>query len=215
MHIPDGFIAPQMYVPAYGVAAGLWGVGLRRVRRSLDEETIPKLAVLTAFSFVSMMVMIPLPGGTSVHMTGVALLAILFGVWTSFISVSLVLLLQAILFGAGGVTSLPINALAVGLAGSAVAVATYRALRQVHRPTALVAAGWLSVNVSAFLMALALGLQPAIARGADGQPLFFPFGVSITIPAVMLPHALIGVGEGILTLLMCRLVWNRGWLERS
>jgi len=215
MHIPDGFIAPHMYLPAYGVAAGLWTYGLRRVQAALGEETIPRLAVLTAFSFVVMMVMVPLPGGTSAHATGIALLAILFGIWTSFVAVSLVLLLQALLFGGGGVTALPVNALAMGLVGSMVAWYTYRVLRPVHQGFALVAAGWLSVNVSAFLVALALGLQPTIAHREDGQPLFFPFGMSVTLPAVMVPHALIGIGEGVLTLLMWRFVQRRGWFPQS
>jgi cobalt/nickel transport system permease protein len=212
MHIPDGFIAPQMYLPAYGVAAGLWAHGARRLRTALREETIPRLAVLTAFCFVVMMVMVPMPGGTSAHATGIALLAIAFGVWTAFVSVSLVLLLQALLFGAGGVTALALNALAMGLVGSAAARAVYLLLRPVHEGLALVTAGWLSVNSAALLMAVALGLQPMIAHAEDGQPLFFPFGLSITLPAVMVPHALIGVGEGMLTLLMFRLLSQRGWI---
>ena len=211
MHIPDGFIAPEMYLPAYGVAAGLWTYGLRRLQAGLGEETIPRLAVLTAFSFVVMMVMVPLPGGTSAHATGIALLAILFGVWTAFMAVSLVLLLQALLFGGGGVTALPVNALAMGMVGSMVAWYTYRLLRPVNEGFAVVAAGWLSINVSALLVALALGLQPVIAHGEDGQPLFFPFGLSVTLPAVMLPHAVIGIGEGVLTLLMWRFIRRRGW----
>jgi cobalt/nickel transport system permease protein len=215
MHIPDGFIAPQMYLPAYGVAAALWTVGLRRLRSALREEMIPRLAVLTAFSFVAMMVMLPLPGGTSAHATGIAVLALLFGIWTAFVSVSLVLLLQALLFGAGGVTALPVNAPALGLVGSAVAWVAYHLLRGAHEGFALVAAGWLSVNASALLMALALGLQPMIAHTQEGHPLFFPFGLSVTLPAVMIPHALIGVGEGILTLLMWRFVERRGWFAQS
>jgi cobalt/nickel transport system permease protein len=215
MHIPDGFIAPQMYLPAYGVAAGLWTYGLRRLRTSLGEEAIPRLAVMTAFCFVAMMVMLPLPGGTSAHATGIAVLAILFGVWTAFVSVSVVLLLQALLFGAGGVTALPVNALAMGMVGGAVAWGTYRLLRRAHEGFALVAAGWLSVNVSALLLALALGLQPIIAHTEAGQPLFFPFGLSVTLPAVMIPHAIIGVGEGILTLLMWRFVERRGWFAQT
>ncbi len=215
MHIPDGFIAPQMYLPAYGVTAGLWVYGLRRLRVGLHEETIPRLAVVTAFSFVAMMVMVPLPGGTSAHATGIALLALLFGVWTAFLAVSLVLLLQALLFGAGGITALPVNALAMGMVGSAVAWYTHRLLRTVHEGFALVAAGWLSVNASAFLLALALGLQPLLAHAADGQPLFFPFGLSITLPAVMMPHAVVGIGEGGLTLLMWRFARRRGWVPQS
>ena len=213
MHIPDGFIAPQMYLPAYGVAAGLWTYGARRLRSTLREETIPRLAVLTAFCFVVMMVMVPLPGGTSAHATGIALLAIVFGVWTAFVSVSLVLLLQALLFGAGGVTALALNALAMGLVGSAAARYSYLLLRRIHEGFGLVAAGWLSVNAAALLMALALGVQPVIAHAEDGQPLFFPFGLSIPLPAVMIPPALIGIGEGVLTLLMFRLLSQRGWVE--
>jgi cobalt/nickel transport system permease protein len=215
MHIPDGFIAPQMYLPAYGVAGGLWVYGLKRLRATLREETIPRLAVLTAFCFVVMTVMLPLPGGTSAHATGIALLALLFGVWTAFISVSLVLLLQALLFGAGGVTALALNAVAMGLVGSAAARYTYGLLRHVHDGFGLVAAGWLSINASALLMALALGVQPLIAHAEDGQPLFFPFGLSVTLPAVMIPHAAIGIGEGALTLLMWRLLAQRGWISPS
>jgi cobalt/nickel transport system permease protein len=215
MHIPDGFIAPQMYLPAYGVAAGLWAYGLKRLRATLRDETIPRLAVLTAFCFVVMTVMLPLPGGTSAHATGIALLALMFGVWTAFISVSLVLLIQALLFGAGGVTALALNALAMGLVGSAAARYSYGLLRHVHDGFGLVAAGWLSINASALLMALALGVQPLIAHAEDGQPLFFPFGLSVTLPAVMLPHAVIGIGEGALTLLMWRLLAQRGWISQS
>nr|MCU0841202.1 energy-coupling factor ABC transporter permease [Thiobacillaceae bacterium] len=67
MHIPDGFLSPQTYLPAYAVCAGLWWVGMGRLKASLDEETLPYVAVLTALSFVLMMVAIPLPGGTTAH----------------------------------------------------------------------------------------------------------------------------------------------------
>jgi len=213
MHVPDGFISPKMYVPSYAVAAALWAYGLKRMRAKLNEETIPYVAVMTALTFALMMVTFPVPGGTSVHAAGIGLLAVLFGVWTSFLAVSLVLLLQAVLFGAGGVTSLPVNALAMGLAGSAAAAAAFGALRRVNRNAALFAAGWFSVTVPALLLAVALGLQPVIAHAGDGTPLFFPFGMSITIPAMVLPHALLGVGEGVLTVLVYRMVV--GLRERS
>ncbi len=211
MHIPDGFIAPQVYVPAYAVATGLWGWGVRHVRRILREETIPQLAVFTALSFALMMVMIPLPGGTSVHATGVALLALLFGVPVTFLVTSLVLALQALVFGAGGVTALPVNALAIGLVGAAVARGSFHLLCRIHETTALVAAGWLSVNASAFILAVVLGAEPLIAHDPSGQPLFFPFGLSVTLPAVMIPHAVVGLGEGVLTLLLWRMARSRGW----
>ena len=206
MHIPDGFIAPRMYLPAFLAAGALWLLALRRSRRWLNQDVIPVLGVVTAVSFVLMMVAIPLPGGTTAHATGVALLAVCFGVWTSFLSVSLVLTLQALVLGVGGVTSLPINALAVGLVGSVVATVVFTSLRRVNLTGALFAAGWLSVMVSALVVAVALGLQPAIAHNADGTPLFFPFGLRITLPAVLLPHAVVGVGEGVLTVFAYRFV---------
>jgi cobalt/nickel transport system permease protein len=126
-----------------------------------------------------------------------------------------VLLLQALLLGAGGVTSMPVNALAMGLVGAAAARAAYHLLRPLHEASALVTAGWLSVNASAFVVAVALGLQPLIAHSADGRPLFFPFGPSITLPAVMVPHAAIGLGEGVLTLLVVRFVRRRGWFPSA
>ncbi len=214
MHIPDGFIAPQMYLPAYGAAAGLWAIGLKRLRSSLHDETIPRLAVLTAFSFVAMTVMLPIPGGTSAHASGIAVLALIFGVWTAFMAVSVVLLLQAVLLGAGGITTLPLNALAIGLVGSAAAVFSHRIFRPLHEDLALLAAGWFSVTVPSFLIAVLLGLQPLIAHNAEGQPLFFPFGLSITIPAVLVPNAIIGIGEGVLTLLVIRFVRQRNWFPQ-
>lgn len=206
MHIPDGFISPKAYVPAYVVAAGCWTVAVRRLRRDLPEEAIPRLAVLTALAFVLTMVAIPLPGGTSVHAVGVALLAVLFGVWTSFLAISLVLLVQAALFGAGGMTSLPVNALALGLVASAVAWTTFRVVGRFQREAGLFLAGWLSVNVAALLLALVLGWQPRLDHAVDGTPRFFPFGPEVTIPALLIPHAIVGVGEGILTALVWRLL---------
>jgi cobalt/nickel transport system permease protein len=206
MHIPDGFIAPHMYLPLYGGAAGAWAYGVRQLRRSLDDRTLPLVAALTAFSFVVMMIMVPLPGGTTAHASGIAILAIVFGVWTAFLCISMVLLLQALLFGDGGITSLPLNALAMGLVGSATALGCYRLIHRWRENAALFVAGWASTNASALVLAIALGLQPVIASDASGQPLFFPFGLSITLPAVMIPHALLGVGEGLLTLSLVRFV---------
>ncbi|MBN2172383.1 MAG: energy-coupling factor ABC transporter permease [Candidatus Krumholzibacteriota bacterium] len=206
MHVPDGFIAPQVYLPSAAAAAGLWAYAARRVRRAARETAIPRLAVLTAFSFVLMMIALPLPGGSSAHATGIGLLAVLFGVWTSFLCVSLVLLLQALLLGAGGITSLPVNALAMGLAGSAAAWLAWRALRGVSEDAARFAAGYLGLAVPALLVALVLGAQPLIAHAADGSPLFFPFGLAVTLPAVMIPHLLLGVAEGLLTVAACRLL---------
>lgn len=201
MHIPDGFISPQTYLPAYGLAVGLWAFAARRVKRDLDADTLPFIAAYTALSFVLMMVALPLPGGTTVHAAGIGLLAVSFGGWMSFLAISLVLAMQALLFGDGGVTALPINALALGLAGSFAALAAWKLLGRFNESIALFLAGWLSIVLPAVLVALALGIQPDIAHDAQGTPLFFPFGLNVTLPAVVLPHLLVGLGEGALTVL--------------
>ncbi len=211
MHIPDGFIAPQVYLPAYALAGLAWTWAGRGLRRQLDETTVPRLAVLTALSYALGLVMLPLPGGTSGHALGVGLLALLFGVRTAFVAYSLVLVLQSLLLGAGGVTALPINALAMGLAGAAGAVAARRILRRIGDAVAVAAAGFVSVLLPALLVALVLGLQPVIARRADGTPLFFPFGVEVTLPAVLLPHLAIAAAEAVLTLMVWRYARRRGW----
>jgi cobalt/nickel transport system permease protein len=209
VHVPDGFLSPQTYVPAYLAAAGAWAYTARRLRREMDEALLPRLAVLSALSFALMSVMLPLPGGTSVHASGVGILAVVLGPWLSFATVSLVLLLQALVLGAGGVTVLPANALAMGLAGSAAACLGYRLVGRFGERAGLFAAGWLATVVPAALLAVLLGIQPAIAQSAAGQPLFFPFGLSVTLPAVLLPHAVLGVAEGLLTVLVVSFLRRR------
>jgi cobalt/nickel transport system permease protein len=201
MHIPDGFISPQTYLPAYVAAAGLWTYAARRVKRDLDADTLPFLAAYTALSFVLMMIALPLPGGSTVHAAGIGLLAVSFGGWMGFLAISLVLAMQALLFGDGGITALPINALAMGFVGSFAAVAVWKGLARFNESVALFLAGWLSIALPAVLVALTLGMQPLIAHDAQGAPLFFPFGLNITLPAIVLPHLLVGLAEGVLTVL--------------
>jgi len=208
MHIPDGLIAPQVGLAAALLAAPAWAWGTRHVARRFDEAAIPRLAVLTALALVLSTVMIALPGGTSAHLVGVGLLSVMFGVWPTFIAFSLVLLMQAALLGAGGVTSLPINALAMGLVAPTVIVVTSVAARSLLAPPlaqsrlaplAVIVPVWLGIVVAATLIALVLGLQPALGSDASGQPLYFPFGPRVTLPVVVLPHLLIGLIEGLLT----------------
>lgn len=211
MHIPDGFLSPQTYLPAYGVAAAAWAWAARGLRSRLDETTVPRLAMLTALAYGLGLVMVPIPGGTSGHALGVAIIALVFGVQQAFIAYSGVLLLQSLLFGAGGITALPVNALAIGLLGAATAVALRRLLRGLGETLSIAVAAWASVVVAGGLVAGVLGVQPLIAHQADGTPLFFPFGLAITLPAVLVPHLLIGVGEAVLTVLVLRYVKSRKW----
>lgn len=202
MHVPDGFLAPTTWVPAYAVSAGLWTLGARRARAQLDVRALPQVGVLTAVAFVLNAIAIPIPGGTTVHFTGVALLALVFGFWPAFLAMSLVLALQATVIGAGGITALPVSALALGGGGAASAVVVHRALHRWRPRIAVFAAAWASVVVPAVLVAVVLGLQAEWSVGADGRPLFFPFGLAVTLPAIVGPHLLVGVGEGVLTVFM-------------
>jgi cobalt/nickel transport system permease protein len=211
MHIPDGFLSPQTYLPAYAVAAVAWWAAGRGLRARLDETLVPRLAALTALVYALGLVMLPLPGGTSVHAVGVALLALCFGARLAFLGYSLVLLLQSLLFGAGGITALPVNALAIGGAGALVTLAVFHALRGWNETAAVLLATWCAVMASAALVGLVLGLQPWLAHRPDGTPLYFPFGLPVVLPAVLAPHALLGVGEGLLTLLVWRMVRLRRW----
>jgi cobalt/nickel transport system permease protein len=215
MHIPDGLISPQTYLPALAVAVPLWLLAARRLRARLADEMLPRLAVFTALAFMLSTLMLPLPGGTSGHALGVGLLALVFGPWIAFLAYTLVLLLQAVVVGAGGITSLPVNALAIGFVGAWVTVGLYRLLLPLGEPLAVIVAVWLAVMVAALAIALVLGVQPWIAQAPDGTPRFFPFGPAITLPAVLLPHALIGAGEAALTLLVFRHARRRRWLEVS
>ena len=203
MHIPDGLIAPQVYLAAYAVAAPVWTYAVRKVARDFDESLIPRLAVLTALAVVLTSIMIPLPGGTSGHVIGVGLLALAFGILPAFLAYSLVLVLQSLLFGAGGITVLAVNALAMGLAGAAVTVGVHRLLVGWRRPVAsmvaTIAGVWCGVVVASVLVALVLGIQPLMGTDASGQPLFFPFGPAVTLPVIVIPHLIIGAGEAVLT----------------
>lgn len=202
MHLPDGFLTPSTWVPATLVSAGLWTTGIRRAARSLDPGALPRVGVLTAVAFVLMLLSIPLPGGSTVHFTGVATLSILFGAGTAFLCVSLVLLLQAMLMGAGGITSLGLSALLIGGLGGVMAAVCWRGLRGISRRAAMFVGAWTSVVLSALALSVVLGLQPRIGHDALGHPLFFPFGWSVVIPAVVVPHLALGAGEGILTVLL-------------
>lgn len=200
MHLPDGFVSPKAYLPAWGVAVLVWWLCLRRTRSLPDVTILPRLSVLTAAAFVLSLVTIPLPGGSSVHLIFTGLLTALFGFRLAFLALSLVLVLQAFLLGDGGVTTLAINALAIAGAGSAAAALVIRVFGR-GRTIGLFLAGWSAVVVPALLLAVVLGLQPALAHDDAGVPLYFPFDVSVTLPALVLPHLALGVAEGLLTVL--------------
>ena len=197
MHIPDGFISPQTYIPAIAISGALLALAYKKIE--LDIEKIPLIAGVSAISFVMMLIAIPFPGGTTMHLGGVAIITLLFGPWIAFSAVSLVLLIQALLFGEGGITSYPINIIAIAFVGSFGSYYSYRLLSFFSKNAAMFMAGWASIFFPSVLVAFILGIQPIIAS-VDSTPLYFPFGLSVTLPSVIIPHIFLGIAEGLVTL---------------
>jgi len=197
MHIPDGYISPTTVIATYAVAIPLWAYGFKKLKEKLNEETLPLIGALSAMSFIIMMFNIPIPGGTSGHAVGAALIAILFGPWVSFISVSLVLLIQSVFFGDGGISALAINSLGMAFAGAFSASFTFNALKD--KKFSPFIAGWISAVGASFVIALALGIQP-IFWTQNNQALYFPFDLQTTMVALVGSHMLFfGVVEGLFT----------------
>jgi len=196
MHIPDGYLSPATVAVTYTIAIPLWVYGFKRLKNTLNEETMPLIGALSALSFIIMMFNIPIPGGTSGHAVGAALIAILFGPWIGFISVSLVLLIQALIFGDGGISALATNSLGMAFVGSFVGYYIFKLLED--KKFAPFIAGWSGIVVSSLFIAIVLGIQPFWSEA--GKPLYFPFDLATTIPALVGSHMIFfGVVEGILT----------------
>src|SRR5690349_10433919 len=128
MHIPDGYLSPSTCAAFYALSASAWWVALRKIKRLLNSRLIPLISVFAAFSFVIMMFNLPLPGGTTGHAVGMGIAAVVLGPWGSMLAISVALVIQALFFGDGGITTLGANCFNMAIAGSLVAYWVYRAL---------------------------------------------------------------------------------------
>jgi cobalt/nickel transport system permease protein len=201
MHVPDGFLSPQLTIPAYAVSAPLWAWAAKRHFGPASVESLPVLGSLTALAFVVQTIMIPVPGGTSTHLVGVTLLAVLHGPLAAFVCESLVLVVQALFFGAGGVTVLGVNALSMGLLGPLAGWLAWKATRRLSERLALFLGGWLSTQVATLAVAGVLALQHRL------DPAYFPVPPAVTIAAMLVPSvAVAGVVEGLYTVLALSLL---------
>ena len=211
MHIPDGYLGPATYGTLYAVTVPFWAAASWKLNRTLKAKQAPYLAIGSAFCFVIMMFNIPIIGGTTGHATGATIIAILLGPWAAMIAVSVALILQALLFGDGGITAIGANCFNMAVAGVFVGYAMYRmiardaAVTSKRRWVAGSVAAYVSLNISALITAVQLGLQPVLERAPDGQPLYSPFPLSITVPAIVLEHLfLFGFVEAAVTALVIR-----------
>jgi len=204
MHIPDGFVSPSTYIVSTVVAIPLLSIALKKTKEAINDESFALLSSLTAFSFIVMMFNIPIPGGTTGHAIGTATLSILFGPWIAAFCVSLTLFIQAIVFGDGGITVFGINSLAMGFTAAFSSHFAYKILGgKINNQVALFVSGWIGIVLASVIVAVVLGIQPLLGVDESGKPIYFPFGLNVTIPAIVGSHILFfGIAEGIATMLV-------------
>lgn len=206
MHIPDGYLSPQTCAAAYVIAVPTLAVASRRVSAALGTRQVPMLAMFAAVSFLVMMFNVPIPDGTTAHAVGAVIIAIVLGPWAAVIAVSVALLFQALLFGDGGVLAYGANVANMAILMPFVGYAVYRLiagrspLTGTRRVVAAGVAGFVGINAAALATAIELGIQPDLFQTAAGAPLYSPYHLSQSIPAMALAHVIVaGPVEAVLT----------------
>jgi cobalt/nickel transport system permease protein len=196
VHAPDGFINAPVSAAAGLVAAGAIAVSLRGARRELDERTAPLAGLVAAFIFAVQMLNFPVAAGTSGHLLGGALAAILVGPYTGVLCVSVVLLMQAVLFADGGLTALGVNITTMAITTTIVAYALFRGLVKVLPRTrrSATAASFVAALVSVPASAIVFTLLYAIGGTTD-------VSLGKVVTAMVGVHVLIGIGEAVITAL--------------
>jgi cobalt/nickel transport system permease protein len=207
MHIPDGFIPLWQCAIYYIILIVALYLSLRWARKNLDEKMVPLMAVLAAGIFAIMSMNIPIPWGTSGHMVGGALVAIIFcAPEAAVIIFTLVLLVQGLFFGDGGLTALGANVLNMGIIGGFVGLYVFKALKKpLGKIPSIFIASWLAI----FLAAEAVAVEMWLAGT-------FPLGLGLLFMGLY--HSVIGIIEGVLTVVVILalestrpdlLAWNR------
>lgn len=200
MHIPDGFLSPEVAAATAGVAGVAVVCAVRRSNGTLDERRVPMLGVTAAFVFAAQMLNFPIAGGTSGHFLGAALAAILLGPWLACVVLAVVLVVQAFVFADGGVTALGANVFNMGVVGGlgvgALMLMASRALPATRNALLVVAAvgSWLAVMAGAAACSVELAVSGTVP-------------LTTVLPAMLGVHALIGVGEAVVTVAAVGAVW--------
>lgn len=216
MHIPDGYLSPATAAALYAASLPFWYRATQKIKTLLAGRAVPLIALFAALAFVIQMFNVPLPGGTTGHAVGSVLAAIVLGPWAASLAVSVALIIQAFFFGDGGILAIGANAFNMAIAMPFVGYYLYRALSgsaaltATRRVVAAAIAGYLAINAAALLTAIELGIQPMLFRDAAGRALYFPYGLEVAIPAMLLGHLTIaGAVEAFATGLVV------AWLQRT
>ncbi len=193
MHILDGFLATNTWVSAWVVSIGILSFCLRKLRQALTDKMVPLMGVMAAFIFAAQMLNFPVAGGTSGHLLGGVLAAVLLGPYAAAVVLCCVLVVQCLLFQDGGLTALGANIFNMAIVGTMVGYLVYRTIWKftAHKYmfAAIFLAAWFSVVLAASFCALELAIS-----GTSG--------LGIALPAMAGIHALIGIGEAIITVLV-------------
>lgn len=198
--MPDGFLTLQIAVIAFLIDIPFWIISFKKARGTFNEKTAPLFGTLTALVFAAQMVNWPIgPGGTTGHLIGSPLISMLLSPYSGVIALSIILLVQALVFNDGGITTYGGNVLSMAVVGSFVGYATYKATLKlmsklkVSKRTKLIVAsflgGWIGITSAALSTGIQLGLSSSV----------FGYGLSITVPIMTISHAIIGIGEGAIT----------------
>jgi cobalt/nickel transport system permease protein len=189
LHIPDGFLSLAISLVCWAFTILLVGIAVRRTQTELGERQVPLIGIIAAFIFAAQMINFPVAGGTSGHLLGGALAAIMLGPWAGMLAMAAVIGVQALLFQDGGLLALGANILNMGLLTALIGYGLYRSVARqrlsVRSGVASVAA-WLSVMAAALVTSLQLWLSGTAA-------------LDVVIPAMLGVHAVIGLGEALIT----------------
>ncbi len=192
MHIPDGFLNVPVAALGWALLLAAVALALRQTRQTLGERHIPLMGILAAFVFAAQMINFPVAGGTSGHLIGGALVAILLGPWAAVLVLTSVLAVQGLLFQDGGLLAMGFNAFNMGVIAAFVGYGVHGWARRLlgDTPTGRLAGAalgaWLSVMAAAAATAVQLALSGTVA-------------FAVVVPAMLAVHALIGIGEALIT----------------
>lgn len=205
MHIPDNYLSPSTCAVLGAAMVPIWSIAVKKVKTEITKVKMPLLGIGAAFSFLMMMFNIPLPGGTTGHAVGGTLIAILLGPFSACISVTVALLIQALMFGDGGVLAFGANSFNMAFILPFLGYFIYKFIKdrvnsEKGEYVGIILGSYIGINISALCAAIEFGLQPLLFKNAAGQPLYSPFPLSATIPAMTIPHLLVaGIVEVIFT----------------
>ena len=207
MHIPDNYLSPSTCAVMGVAMVPVWSRCINKIKNEFSFKNIPSISLMSAFSFLIMMFNVPLPGGTTGHAVGAALIALLIGPYAACISISVALMIQALLFGDGGIIAFGANAFNMAFVMPFAAYCSYIVLRSIFpekrswKQVSIFIAAYISIVCAALMAAIEFGLQPLLFKDAVGLPLYSPYPLSVAIPAMMIPHLLVvGFIEAFITI---------------